>query len=77
MNCRFVANIVDTSRSAKSCRLRWENQLKPNIDHTPFRAEEDQLILRVGNPCKLSFQDLCCLAFRACILLLPSELPPW
>ncbi|KAG0488770.1 hypothetical protein HPP92_007581 [Vanilla planifolia] len=32
-------------RSGKSCRLRWFNQLNPNIKHRPFNAEEDQFIV--------------------------------
>ncbi|KAF8019199.1 hypothetical protein BT93_G0016 [Corymbia citriodora subsp. variegata] len=33
-------------RSGKSCRLRWCNQLSPGVEHRPFTAEEDDLILR-------------------------------
>ncbi|KAK9740205.1 hypothetical protein RND81_03G018800 [Saponaria officinalis] len=32
-------------RSGKSCRLRWCNQLDPNVAHRPFTSEEDQTIL--------------------------------
>ncbi|KAF5740710.1 myb-related protein A-like [Tripterygium wilfordii] len=32
-------------RSGKSCRLRWCNQLSPNIEHRPFSAAEDETIL--------------------------------
>ncbi|XP_051123653.1 uncharacterized protein LOC127246373 [Andrographis paniculata] len=32
-------------RSGKSCRLRWCNQLSPNVEHRPFSAAEDQTIL--------------------------------
>ncbi|KAL3814267.1 hypothetical protein ACJIZ3_015535 [Penstemon smallii] len=32
-------------RSGKSCRLRWCNQLSPEIEHRPFTAEEDVIIL--------------------------------
>lgn len=32
-------------RSGKSCRLRWCNQLSPAVQHRPFTAEEDALIL--------------------------------
>lgn len=32
-------------RSGKSCRLRWCNQLSPNIQHRPFSAAEDDAIL--------------------------------
>ncbi|KAL3722326.1 hypothetical protein ACJRO7_034667 [Eucalyptus globulus] len=33
-------------RSGKSCRLRWCNQLSPGVEHRPFTAEEDDLIVR-------------------------------
>ncbi|KAJ6832363.1 putative transcription factor MYB44 [Iris pallida] len=33
-------------RSGKSCRLRWCNQLSPQVEHRPFSAEEDDTILR-------------------------------
>ncbi|PSS17277.1 Transcription factor like [Actinidia chinensis var. chinensis] len=33
-------------RSGKSCRLRWCNQLSPEVEHRPFTAEEDEMILR-------------------------------
>ncbi|KAI3460259.1 hypothetical protein Pfo_016922 [Paulownia fortunei] len=32
-------------RSGKSCRLRWCNQLSPNVEHRPFSAAEDDTIL--------------------------------
>lgn len=40
-------------RSGKSCRLRWCNQLSPEVEHRPFTAEEDSAIInahtRLGN----------------------------
>lgn len=33
-------------RSGKSCRLRWCNQLSPQVEHRPFTPEEDNTILR-------------------------------
>nr|AXP34746.1 MYB4 protein [Actinidia deliciosa] len=40
-------------RSGKSCRLRWCNQLSPEVEHRPFTAEEDEMIVqahsRFGN----------------------------
>lgn len=33
-------------RSGKSCRLRWCNQLSPQVEHRAFTAEEDETILR-------------------------------
>ncbi|KAJ6829988.1 putative transcription factor MYB44 [Iris pallida] len=33
-------------RSGKSCRLRWCNQLSPQVEHRPFSPEEDETILR-------------------------------
>eukprot|EP00252_Welwitschia_mirabilis_P016852 TRINITY_DN3748_c0_g1_i1.p1 TRINITY_DN3748_c0_g1~~TRINITY_DN3748_c0_g1_i1.p1 ORF type:complete len:302 (+),score=6.93 TRINITY_DN3748_c0_g1_i1:380-1285(+) len=32
-------------RSGKSCRLRWCNQLSPEVEHTPFSPEEDRIIV--------------------------------
>ncbi|GFY86892.1 myb domain protein 73 [Actinidia rufa] len=32
-------------RSGKSCRLRWCNQLSPNVEHRPFSQAEDKIIL--------------------------------
>ncbi|XP_047977970.1 transcription factor MYB77-like [Salvia hispanica] len=40
-------------RSGKSCRLRWCNQLSPDVEHRPFSPAEDDAILaahaRYGN----------------------------
>ncbi|KAK7351616.1 hypothetical protein VNO77_11197 [Canavalia gladiata] len=40
-------------RSGKSCRLRWCNQLSPEVEHRPFSCEEDETIMnahaRFGN----------------------------
>lgn len=33
-------------RSGKSCRLRWCNQLSPQVEHRPFSPEEDDTIIR-------------------------------
>ncbi|XP_061343793.1 transcription factor MYB44-like [Gastrolobium bilobum] len=33
-------------RSGKSCRLRWCNQLSPEVEHRPFTTEEDDAIIR-------------------------------
>ncbi|XP_073292644.1 transcription factor MYB73-like [Primulina huaijiensis] len=33
-------------RSGKSCRLRWCNQLCPDVEHRSFSAEEDEIILK-------------------------------
>ncbi|KAD0377770.1 hypothetical protein E3N88_44361 [Mikania micrantha] len=33
-------------RSGKSCRLRWCNQLSPEVEHRAFTPEEDETILR-------------------------------
>ncbi|CAK9136472.1 unnamed protein product [Ilex paraguariensis] len=42
-----------SGRSGKSCRLRWCNQLSPEVEHRAFTAEEDEIILqahaRFGN----------------------------
>jgi len=40
-------------RSGKSCRLRWCNQLSPEVEHRPFTPDEDAAIIqahaRFGN----------------------------
>ncbi|XWS29769.1 hypothetical protein CRYUN_Cryun24cG0059000 [Craigia yunnanensis] len=40
-------------RSGKSCRLRWCNQLSPQVEHRAFTSEEDETIIlahaRFGN----------------------------
>ncbi|KAF7830587.1 transcription factor MYB44-like [Senna tora] len=33
-------------RSGKSCRLRWCNQLSPDVQHRPFSPDEDDTIIR-------------------------------
>ncbi|CAA0832814.1 myb domain protein 73 [Striga hermonthica] len=33
-------------RSGKSCRLRWCNQLSPQVEHRAFTPEEDETIIR-------------------------------
>ncbi|EYU25477.1 hypothetical protein ABFS82_03G039000 [Erythranthe guttata] len=33
-------------RSGKSCRLRWCNQLSPQVEHRAFSPEEDETIVR-------------------------------
>ncbi|KAK6946059.1 SANT/Myb domain [Dillenia turbinata] len=33
-------------RSGKSCRLRWCNQLSPEVEHRPFTADEDRIIIQ-------------------------------
>ncbi|KAI3684770.1 hypothetical protein L6452_33996 [Arctium lappa] len=56
---RILTRLVDTygarnwsliskyikGRSGKSCRLRWCNQLSPNVQHRPFSEAEDHTIL--------------------------------
>ncbi|KAM7252099.1 hypothetical protein ACFE04_023982 [Oxalis oulophora] len=36
-------------RSGKSCRLRWCNQLSPDVEHRPFTTEEDAIIIESHN----------------------------
>lgn len=35
-----------SGRSGKSCRLRWCNQLSPQVEHRSFTPEEDETIIR-------------------------------
>ncbi|KAE8695372.1 Transcription factor MYB44 [Hibiscus syriacus] len=42
-------SLISTSipgRSGKSCRLRWCNQLSPQVEHRAFTPEEDETIIR-------------------------------
>ncbi|KAI9113790.1 hypothetical protein K1719_015041 [Acacia pycnantha] len=43
-NWNFIAEHLD-GRSGKSCRLRWYNQLDPNIVKRPFTEEEEEILL--------------------------------
>ncbi|XWS41322.1 hypothetical protein CRYUN_Cryun17cG0071500 [Craigia yunnanensis] len=43
-NWNFIARHLE-GRSGKSCRLRWYNQLDPNINKKPFTEEEEKLLL--------------------------------
>ncbi|XP_075662840.1 uncharacterized protein LOC142632288 [Castanea sativa] len=43
-NWNFIADHLE-GRSGKSCRLRWYNQLDPNINKKPFTTEEEQRLL--------------------------------
>nr|GMC48162.1 transcription factor MYB44-like [Ipomoea batatas] len=44
-NWSLIGNSIP-GRSGKSCRLRWCNQLSPEVEHRPFTAEEDETIIR-------------------------------
>ncbi|XP_011031189.1 PREDICTED: myb-related protein A-like isoform X3 [Populus euphratica] len=44
-NWNFIAEHLQ-GRSGNSCRLRWYNQLDPNINKRPFTEEEEERLLR-------------------------------
>ncbi|CAN8327232.1 unnamed protein product [Cochlearia groenlandica] len=44
-NWNFIAQHL-YGRSGKSCRLRWYNQLDPNITKKPFTEEEEERLLK-------------------------------
>ncbi|XP_050204621.1 transcription factor CSA [Mercurialis annua] len=44
-NWNFIAEHLQ-GRSGKSCRLRWYNQLDPNINKKPFTEEEEERLLK-------------------------------
>ncbi|KAF2284438.1 hypothetical protein GH714_021875 [Hevea brasiliensis] len=44
-NWNFIAEHLE-GRSGKSCRLRWYNQLDPNINKKPFTDEEEERLLK-------------------------------
>ncbi|KAJ3452582.1 snRNA-activating protein complex subunit [Anaeramoeba flamelloides] len=47
-----IASLV-AGRNSKQCRERWCNQINPNINHSPFSLEEEELLiakqLELGN----------------------------
>ncbi|KAA8536232.1 hypothetical protein F0562_028710 [Nyssa sinensis] len=51
-NWSLISRVIP-GRSGKSCRLRWCNQLSPEVEHRAFTAEEDDIIIkahaRLGN----------------------------
>ncbi|XWS54744.1 hypothetical protein CRYUN_Cryun10bG0115300 [Craigia yunnanensis] len=42
-NWSLISRLIP-GRSGKSCRLRWCNQLSPEVEHRAFTAEEDDII---------------------------------
>ncbi|XP_010527100.1 PREDICTED: transcriptional activator Myb-like [Tarenaya hassleriana] len=44
-NWNFIAQHLE-GRSGKSCRLRWYNQLDPNINKKPFTKEEEERLIK-------------------------------
>ncbi|KAF5745128.1 myb domain protein 69 [Tripterygium wilfordii] len=44
-NWNFIAQHVE-GKSGKSCRLRWYNQLAPNINKNPLTEEEEERLLK-------------------------------
>ncbi|KAI3807164.1 hypothetical protein L1987_23088 [Smallanthus sonchifolius] len=44
-NWTVISNSI-SGRSGKSCRLRWCNQLSPQVEHRAFTRNEDQAIVR-------------------------------
>ncbi|XP_010547891.1 PREDICTED: transcriptional activator Myb-like [Tarenaya hassleriana] len=44
-NWNFISQHLE-GRSGKSCRLRWYNQLDPNINKKPFTEEEEERLLK-------------------------------
>ncbi|KAK1268500.1 Transcription factor MYB44 [Acorus gramineus] len=43
-NWTVISNSI-LGRSGKSCRLRWCNQLSPQVERRPFTPEEDDIII--------------------------------
>lgn len=50
-----IANAVP-GRNSKACRERWTSRLNPNIDRTPMRPDEEELLVRLkaGGNCSWS-----------------------
>lgn len=55
-NWTVIANGIP-GRSGKSCRLRWHNQLNPDVKKDPFTEWEDAAIVEVRG-----FQGAACWA---------------
>ncbi|KAF6260264.1 c-myb-like transcription factor [Scenedesmus sp. NREL 46B-D3] len=56
-------------RTGKSCRLRWLNQLNPEVRKDPFTAEEDAAIMAAHNILATDGQasQSCCRAGRTTV----------
>ncbi|CAI9088894.1 OLC1v1023345C1 [Oldenlandia corymbosa var. corymbosa] len=46
-NWRQLPRFAGLNRCGKSCRLRWENYLKPGVKRGNYTPEEDELILKL------------------------------
>ncbi|XP_010543715.1 PREDICTED: transcription factor MYB44-like [Tarenaya hassleriana] len=44
-NWSLISSLIP-GRTGKSCRLRWCNQLRPEVHHRPYTLEEDNLIVQ-------------------------------
>jgi myb proto-oncogene protein len=42
-----VNDALDTDRSGKQCRERWQNHLRPNIKKGNWSIEEEEMILNM------------------------------
>lgn len=46
-NWNAVQKHTGLARCGKSCRLRWQNHLRPNLKKGPFTKEEEDLIVEL------------------------------
>ncbi|KAH7688670.1 Myb domain-containing protein [Dioscorea alata] len=45
-------------RSRKSCRVRWNNHLSPDIEHKPFTLQEDEIIVKAHSELGNKWADI-------------------
>ncbi|CAL0319951.1 unnamed protein product [Lupinus luteus] len=46
-NLTFVSKKAGLKRCGKSCRLRWNNYLRPDLKHDNFTSQEEDLIIKL------------------------------
>ncbi|KAE9608474.1 putative transcription factor MYB-HB-like family [Lupinus albus] len=44
---RFLLVLAGLKRCGKSCRLRWNNYLRPDLKHDNFTSQEEDLIIKL------------------------------
>ncbi|KAK9665517.1 hypothetical protein RND81_14G117200 [Saponaria officinalis] len=47
VNWRSLPHLAGIFRCGKSCRLRWTNYLRPNINRGPFTAKESNIVVQL------------------------------
>lgn len=63
---RTLPKHAGLNRCGKSCRLRWENYLRPDIKRGKFTEEEEQLIINLHSVIGNKYASCMCLACLCC-----------